>query len=194
MKRRRVTNSSSPKPEAQVTVWNPTPRRSREPPSPFYSSQPALQRTNSDVTSRPSQRSVAVVGKSTPFAYATPYSGAFLGGPAFSRYNNGGDTEPDDDDDDDGEASWHGVTDGDGDSASSSSSDAIAGADEPGSFSGDDSTPSSESGQDARSGDEAGFGAQLQHFDEEDDDDDDDEEEEEEEEDIFNSMLHILGK
>jgi hypothetical protein len=62
--------------------------------------------------SRPSQRSVAVAGKSTPFAYATPHSGPFVGGPGFNAYNNGGDTEPDDDDDD-GEQSWRGVTDGD---------------------------------------------------------------------------------
>ncbi|OAL52105.1 hypothetical protein IQ07DRAFT_506430 [Pyrenochaeta sp. DS3sAY3a] len=178
IKRRRVTTSSSPRADAQVT-WNPTPRRSREPPSPFYSSQPAMPRTNSDIASRPSQRSVAVVGKSTPFAYATPYSGAFLGGPAFGGYNNGGDTEPDDDDD--GEVSWHGVTDGDDESASSSSSEAVAGADEPGSFSGDESTFSSENGDD-----EAGFGAQQQHLDEDDEDEDDDEDN------VFDSLLDVL--
>ena len=118
LKRRRVANSSSPRPEtAQVPVWNATPRHSREPPSPFYSSQPALPRSNSDVMSRPSQRSAAVAGKSTPFAYATPHSGPFVGGPGFNAYNNGGDTEPDDDNDE-GEQSWPGVTDGDNDSAS----------------------------------------------------------------------------
>ncbi|CAO2654266.1 Nn.00g109990.m01.CDS01 [Neocucurbitaria sp. VM-36] len=192
LKRRRVTNSSSPRPdenvpaEAQVTIWTATPRRSREPPSPFYSSQPALPRTNSDITSRPSQRSVAIVGKSTPFAYATPHSGPFVGGSGFGGYHHGGDTEPDDDDDDDdGEASWRGVTDGDEDSASSSASDAEAGAEEPGSFSGDDSGFESESGDDdGHSGDEGEFGAQRQHADEDD--------EEEEEDDVFDSLLDVL--
>ena len=143
-KRRRVTDSSSPRQEepapkapqgeAQVTTWNPTPRRSREPPSPHFS-HPALPRSSSDITSRPSQRSVA---RSNPgaFAYATPASGPFVGGPVFAGYYQGGDTEPDsddgknddknddaddDDDDDDGEQSWHGVTDGDEVSVSSSS-------------------------------------------------------------------------
>jgi hypothetical protein len=130
LKRRRTANPSymeqedDAATEAQITAWGPTPRRSREPPSPFYSSQSALPRTNSDVASRPSQRSVAVVGKSTPFAYATPHSGPFLGGAGFGAFNNGGDTEPDDDndadDDDDGEQSWRGVTDGDEDEGSSS--------------------------------------------------------------------------
>ncbi|KAG9388745.1 hypothetical protein A1F94_001638 [Pyrenophora tritici-repentis] len=149
-KRRRVASSSSPQlnqdavVDPQVPIWNATPRRSREPPSPFFSSQPPLQRSTSEVTSRPSQRSVAVAGKSTPFAYATPHSGPVLGGPAFDAYNNGGDTEPDDDDNDaydgdDGEQSWHGVTDGDNDSVSDSARDAGAGAQEAGSFSGDDS-------------------------------------------------------
>ncbi|KAJ4375133.1 hypothetical protein N0V83_002217 [Neocucurbitaria cava] len=197
LKRRRVTNSSSPRPEesvsaeAQVTIWAATPRRSREPPSPFCSSQPALPRTNSDVTSRPSQRSVAVVGKSTPFAYATPHSGPFVGGAGFGGYHHGGDTEPDDNDydDDDGEASWRGVTDGDEDSASSSESDAAeAGAEEPGSFSGDDSGFESESADDdGNSGDEGDFGAQRQHVDDDDDDDDDDDED-----DVFDSLLDVL--
>lgn len=149
LKRRRVTSSSSPRPEEeemlteeQITIWNATPRRSREPPSPFFSSQP-LRRSNSDMASRPSQRSVAVVGKSTPFAYATPYSGPFVGGPAFGEgdYGHGGDTEPDDDDmynDDDGEQSWHGVATGDDDSGSSVSG-SEASAQEHASFSGDDS-------------------------------------------------------
>jgi hypothetical protein len=159
LKRRRTANPSSlhqeenVPTEAQITVWNPTPRRSREPPSPFYSSQPALPRTNSDVASRPSQRSVAVASKSTPFAYATPHSGPFIAGAGFSAYNNGGDTEPDDDndadDDDDGEQSWRGVTDGDEDDGSSSSASGpdpenihLYGA----SFSGDDSGFGTESG------------------------------------------------
>ncbi|KAH5560600.1 hypothetical protein HBI25_108520 [Parastagonospora nodorum] len=155
LKRRRTANPSyqdgNDLGEAQITMWNPTPRRSREPPSPFYSSQPALARTSSDVTSRPSQRSVAIVGKSTPFAYATPHSGPFIGGAGFGGYNNGGDTEPDNDDDayegDDGEQSWRGVTDGDDDDSSSSESslDAEAEAQIGASFSGDDSGFGSES-------------------------------------------------
>jgi hypothetical protein len=148
LKRRRTANPSSlyhedhiPT-EAQITAWNPTPRRSREPPSPFYSSHPPLPRTSSDMTSRPSQRSLAIT---TPFAYATPHSGPFVGGQGFGGYTNGGDTEPDDDndadDDDDGEQSWRGVTDGDDDVASVSVED-IEGA----SFSGDDSGFGTESG------------------------------------------------
>lgn len=197
LKRRRVTTSSSPRPEenapaqARATIWNPTPRRSREPPSPFYSSQPALPRTNSDLTSRPSQRSVAVAGKSTPFAYATPHSGPFIGGPGFGGYSRGGDTEPDDDDDDDddaddGEKSWRGVTDGDDDNISSSASDAEAGAELPGSFSGDDSGFGSESGEDDDGGrpeEGDGFGAQQQH---------DHDDEDEDEDDVFDSLLDVL--
>ncbi|KAH8727960.1 hypothetical protein GQ44DRAFT_703248 [Phaeosphaeriaceae sp. PMI808] len=131
LKRRRTANYPSLHEEAapaitRINVCNPTPRRSREPPSPFFSSQPVLPRSNSDVTSRPSQRSIAVLGKSTPFAYATPHSGPFVGGPAFGDYNNGGDTEPDDDNDayeaSDGEQSWRGVTDGEDDGAADSDS------------------------------------------------------------------------
>ncbi|KAF2853905.1 hypothetical protein T440DRAFT_505605 [Plenodomus tracheiphilus IPT5] len=195
MKRRRVATSSSPRgeenapAETEVTVWNPTPRRSREPPSPFYSSQIVLPRSVSDVTSRPSQRSVAVTGKSTPFAYATPHSGPFVGGPGFGGYDKGGDTEPDDDDNDaahdgdDGEQSWRGVTDGDEDSVLGSSSDAIAGAEEPGSFSADDSGFGSESGDDNDSDDDA-FGAQIQQAIDEDSTDNDD--------DVLDSLLDIL--
>ncbi|KAF1916174.1 hypothetical protein BDU57DRAFT_220284 [Ampelomyces quisqualis] len=124
LKRRRTANPSSlhqedsAYAEAQSNMWNPTPRRSREPPSPFYSSQPALPRTT--------------------------HSGPFLAGAGFGGYNNGGDTEPDDDDvnDDDGEQSWCGVTDGDDEAASSSSSssqDAEEGLQYGASFSGDDS-------------------------------------------------------
>jgi hypothetical protein len=190
-KRRRVTNSSSPTPEqevaaeAQVPIWNATPatsRRSREPPSPFYSSQPALPRSNSDVTSRPSQRSVAVLGRSTPFAYATPHSGPFVGGPAFGAYDNGGDTEPDDDndayDDDDGEQSWRGVTDGDNDSAS----DAGAGAQEGVSFSGDDSGFGIDSGDESDAQSEEEYHAQRPL----------EEDDEEDEEDVFDSLLSII--
>lgn len=183
MKRRRVANSSSPRgegnepAEAQVTIWNPTPRRSREPPSPFYSSQIALPRSVSDVASRPSQRSVAMTGKSTPFAYATPHSGPFVGGPGFDGFDRGGDTEPDDDD---GEQSWRGVTDGDEEDGVSNSSDIHGGAEEPGSFSADDSGFGSESGDDDDSDDDA-FGAQLQQAIDEDSEDD-----------VLDSLLDVL--
>lgn len=200
LKRRRVTKSSSQQSEepvsveGQVMLWNPTPisRRSREPPSPFYSSLPALARSNSDVTSRPSQRSVPVAGKSTPFAYATPHSGPFVGGPVFGGYDNGGDTEPDDEvdanDEDDGEQSWRGVTDGDDDSASSSASEAVAGAEA--SFSGDDSGFESESADnEERSDDDTGFGAQQHQMHE---DEDEEEDGDEDEEDVFDSLLDVL--
>jgi len=191
LKRRRVENSSSPQPDqdaaakVQIPIWNATPRRSREPPSPFFSSQPALQRSTSDVTSRPSQRSVAVTGKSTPFAYATPHSGPFLGGPAFDACNNGGDTEPDDEnndgyDGDDGEQSWHGVTDGDDDSVSDSALGAGVGAQEAASFSGEDSGFGSDA-SDAQSDDEAEAHAQRQQ-----------DEEDEDEEDVFDSLLSVI--
>ncbi|KAF2244574.1 hypothetical protein BU26DRAFT_522385 [Trematosphaeria pertusa] len=197
VKRRRVTSSSSPRLDAetganaQVAVWTNTPRRSREPPSPFFSSAPGLPRSNSDATSRPSQRSVAVVGKSTPFAYATPHSGPFLGerqdisGPAFDR----GDTEADEDvyQEDDGEQSWRGVTTGDDDSASGS--DAEGGAEEPASFSGDDSgfgTDGEEDGDDSDDDaeEEDGFGAQRPQ--------EADDYDEEEEGDVFDTLLGVL--
>lgn len=156
-------DTASREQEGQLIVWNnPTPQ-SREPPSPFYSSQPGqpgLARTNSDATSR-SQRSAAV-GSKPNFAYATPYSGPITGAGGFGPYDNGGDTEPDDifadDDDDDGEQSWGGVEDKDeeigsgSDSGSDSSSDAEGGAnmdmDVQGSFSGDDSGLGSEEDDD----------------------------------------------
>ncbi|KAF2640377.1 hypothetical protein P280DRAFT_34377 [Massarina eburnea CBS 473.64] len=127
LKRRRVTASSSASPphpreepsdhEAQTTIWANTPRRSRsreasrEAQSPFFSTEQQFQflplpRSGSDLTSRPSQRSLAA-------AYATPHSGAF-GEHEFSshEFSGGGDTEPDDDvyQDDDGEPSWRGLT------------------------------------------------------------------------------------
>jgi hypothetical protein len=196
-KRRRTANPSSlyqeenVSAEVQVTLWNPTPRRSREPPSPFYSSQPALPRMNSDVASRPSQRSIAVVGKSTPFAYATPHSGPFVGGPGFGAYNNGGDTEPDDDndadDDDDGEQSWRGVTDGDEDDGSSSAASSpvketgmMYGA----SFSGDDSGFGTESGDD--DGDQSEFDVDRNAPRNTTTDDDEDEA------DLFDTLLDVL--
>ncbi|KAL5420502.1 hypothetical protein PMIN04_006439 [Paraphaeosphaeria minitans] len=119
MKRRRVSKSNSPRAaldaaedttEIQVNAWANTPRRSREPFSPFFSSVPApLPRAASDLTSRPSQRSLAGVNKGTPFAYATPHSGPLVGGTVFI---GDGDTEADEDlyqDYDDGEQSWRGV-------------------------------------------------------------------------------------
>jgi hypothetical protein len=197
LKRRRTANPTSlhydenALAEAQVTIWNPTPRRSREPPSPFYSSQPALPRTNSDVTSRPSQRSIAVVGKSTPFAYATPHSGPFIGGAGFGGYNNGGDTEPDDDDGaydgDDGEQSWRGVTDGDEDEDSSSpesSLDPEAEAQLGASFSGEDSGFGSESEDDDGEQSEFDVDRNPRHNTTTDDD--------EEDGDVFDTLLDVL--
>ncbi|KAH7091243.1 hypothetical protein FB567DRAFT_269616 [Paraphoma chrysanthemicola] len=196
LKRRRTANSTSlhqdedATSEAQVAIWNPTPRRSREPPSPFYSSQPALPRTNSDVTSRPSQRSALMVGKSTPFAYATPHSGPFVGGAGFGGFNNGGDTEPDDDndadedDDDDGEQSWPGVTDGDDDASSSASSenDAAGDAQHGASFSGDDSGFGTESGDDDGEQSEFDIDRNPRHNTTDDDEDGD----------VFDTLLDVL--
>ncbi|KAF2005916.1 hypothetical protein P154DRAFT_518161 [Amniculicola lignicola CBS 123094] len=178
-KRRRVANSSSPKPQveppqdAQVTIWNNTPRRSREPPSPFFSSQPQLARTSSDVTNR-SERSAAIIGKGTPFAYATPHSGPMNGRErAFSGSGNEpGDTEVDDDGEfeDDGEKSWRGVNDTNGED-----SDAQVDAEE-------------DEQESTSSADDSGFGSE-----DEDDDDDlgpafDDEDGDE----IFDTLLGVL--
>jgi hypothetical protein len=197
LKRRRVTNSSSPQldaqaPVEQVAIWTTTPRRSREPPSPFFSSEPQipqLPRTSSDLASRPSQRSVAVVGKGTPFAYATPHSGLFIGGNGFG----GGDTEADDDayQDDDGEQSWHGVVTGD--DSGESSSDAEAGAqDEPVSFSGDEDIFATEADDDEDSGEEGDFfGAQRRKTYQGDGVDDSDEEGDSGSE-IFDALLNVL--
>ncbi|KAH7410208.1 hypothetical protein DE146DRAFT_604254 [Phaeosphaeria sp. MPI-PUGE-AT-0046c] len=196
LKRRRTANPSSlhqehsDLAEAQLTTWNPTPRRSREPPSPFFTSQPPLPRTNSDV---------ALVGRSTPFAYATPHSGPFL---VATTYNNGGDTEPDDDEDnqdgdendsEDGEQSWRGVTDGEDEAAAASSSsssgsdpeDVMHGA----SFSGDDSGFGSESGdendEDEDEQSEFDVDRNRPHNTTTDDDD-------EEEGDVFDTLLDVL--
>jgi hypothetical protein len=188
LKRRRTANSPLPqhiKPppaQAQVTIWNPTPRRSREPPSPFFPLVPAIARSSSDVTSRPSQRSITAVGKITPFGYATPHSGNFTGGPGFGGYNNGGDTEPDDDDD--GEQSWRGVTEGDDNDDGSSAS------------SGPDPEDGTQHGANF-SGEDSGFGTES------DDDEDDDAEQSEisdsthrnptnNEDDVFDSLLDVL--
>lgn len=205
LKRRRVTGSSSPQEEhaapemGPVTIWNPTPRRSREPPSPHFT-HPALPRSSSDVTSRPSQRSVTRTSNPAAFAYATPASGPFIGGPAFGGYNQGGDTEPDDDDqqnedaedaddDDDGEQSWHGVTDGDEVSVSSSDSEAEAGAQEMVSFSGDDSGFGSENDASQSEGDRTP--TQRRRLDEDEDEDDDDSMGGDDDE-IFDSLLEVL--
>ncbi|KAF2030821.1 hypothetical protein EK21DRAFT_64487 [Setomelanomma holmii] len=197
LKRRRTANPTTleqdedASSEAQVAIWNPTPRRSREPPSPFFSSQLALPRSISDVTSRPSQRSVAVIGKSTPFAYATPHSGPFIGGPGFGGYNNGGDTEPDDDndadeDDNDGEQSWRGVTDGDEDASSPASSDddVEGGAQYGASFSGDDSGFGTESEDDDGEQSEFDVDRNPRHNTTTDDD--------EEDGDVFDTLLDVL--
>ncbi|KAF2477835.1 uncharacterized protein BDR25DRAFT_299608 [Lindgomyces ingoldianus] len=197
-KRRRVARSPSPQAavnvpskasDVQDPVWNPTPRRSREPPSPFYSSHPELPRTNSDVTSR-SQRSLAVVGKNTPFAYATPHSGPIVGaGSGFGEFaDQAGDTEVDDNDaeyEDDGQ-SWAGVEDKDDDEDGSSDSDAEGGAEmeDQASFSGEDGGFGSddEDNDDGEDGDDDfGFGAQQQ---EEDEDEDGNE--------VFDSLLRVL--
>jgi hypothetical protein len=164
-KRRRLTHSPSPRPgdphhHGQATMWTTnTPRRSREPPSPYFSSHPELPRSNSDATSR-SQRSANVVGKNTPFAYATPHSGPMIGGhKGFSQFGEGGDTEVDEAED---TGSWHGVG-GDDDhgheagsgSDGGESDDAVGGAqiEDPSISSGDDS----------------GFGTEEYDFDEDDD-------------------------
>jgi hypothetical protein len=141
-KRLRLARSPSPLPtqrsqhssHAIRAGWANTPRRSKEPPSPFFSSPgpQRLPRSNSDATSR-SQRSVAagqrtVSGGSagaksgngnTPFAYATPHSGMVAGGgfdgyPGYGFGEEGGDTEVDSASDNDGDpdadanGSWHG--------------------------------------------------------------------------------------
>jgi hypothetical protein len=212
-KRRRVTGSSSPHevvpaPEmGPVTIWNPTPRRSREPSSPHVT-HAALPRSSSDVTSRPSQRSVTRASNAAAFAYATPASGPFLGGPAFGGYNQGGDTEPDDDsddnnengddadDDDDGEQSWHGVTDGDEVSVSSSDPDVDAGAQEMVSFSGDDSGFESENDALQSEGDRTPTA--RRRLDEDEDQSEDEEMDANNDDDdgveIFDHMLEILER
>ncbi|EON63834.1 hypothetical protein W97_03062 [Coniosporium apollinis CBS 100218] len=70
-----------------------TPRRSKEPPSPFCSSHPDV-RVPSDGGSR-SQVTAPPKSGGTPFAYATPHSGPV----APMHYVDGGDTEPDSDND-----------------------------------------------------------------------------------------------
>lgn len=202
-KRRRVQGSSSPQPEdaalseAHDDVCNPTPRRSREPPSPFFTTYPELRRAASDLTSRPSQRSIAVASKSAPFAYATPHSGPMLGG-HFPGFNGGGDPEPDDDDElyeNASEASWRGVTDGDGASSTSASSDADAGAEDPGSFSGDDSGFGSDTGDDDNLSDtdDRSHNAQRPRYDEDEESSDDERNaQDEDEDDVFDSLLDVL--
>lgn len=192
-KRRRVAPSGSPRSDAQpeegeqqgqIVIWSNNTRGSREPPSPFFSSQPGLARTNSDIRS---QRSTAIVGKSTPFAYATPYSGPLGGGGDFGRFADvAGDTEPDDADyeDDDGEKSWHGVDDEAHGSGRSSDVEGGVEEEDPGNFSGDDSDFDSEH-EENESGEEGDddyhFGAQRSNEEEEDDDDD-----------VFDTLLGVL--
>lgn len=195
-KRRRVSTAHSSRPsppvdtettDVQITPWNNTPRRSHEPFSPFFSSAAVtLPRTSSDLTSRPSQRSVAAASKGTPFAYATPHSVPLISGPAF--VGGDGDTEADedlyhgddDDDDDDGEHSWPGVAAGDDDSDFEVDID-MGAEDELTSFSVDDSGFGSEdlssgSDDDGDSDDaaEVGFGAQRTDVEDAEDDEDDD--------------------
>ncbi|KAJ4347349.1 uncharacterized protein N0V89_011290 [Didymosphaeria variabile] len=197
MKRRRVS-SSSPQPaidanadatEVHVTAWTNTPRRSREPFSPFFSSVAApLPRTASDLTSRPSQRSLAAVSKGTPFAYATPHSGPLISGPG-SGFRGDGDTEADEDlyqdEGDDGEQSWRGVMTGEEDN--DLGEDVEMGAEEDASFSEEDSGFDSD-GVDGDSEDEVlgdeGFGAQRMGA--------EDAEEEEEDDDPLDALLGIL--
>ncbi|KAF2197463.1 hypothetical protein GQ43DRAFT_203522 [Delitschia confertaspora ATCC 74209] len=211
LKRRRLSHSPSPhlnheQRHAQISAWtNNTPRRSREPPSPFFSSHPELPRSNSDVMSR-SQRSVNVVGKGTPFAYATPHSGPYMGAVGFGDFGEEGDTEVDDIDDG---GSWHGVggdddddddddddndlsgtngsdfSDDNDDAGEGGFSDAIVGVemaemDEEGNFSGEDSGFGSEDDYDDAGGDDTGFGfedqqAQFLYVEEGDDEGSDDE-------------------
>ncbi|KAF2115224.1 hypothetical protein BDV96DRAFT_631894 [Lophiotrema nucula] len=192
LKRRRTANSPSLQAREQepaALIWNHTPRMSREPPSPFPSSHPPLPRSNSDVASRPSQRSIAIVGKATPFAYATPHSGPYLGGGGFG--DEAGDTEPGEylGDDHEDEQSWRGVDEEGNESGSSTSeSDVEAGAEDPGSFSGDESGFESEDADDDDGDDDAfdgvgdhGFGAQQRTDDED-----------EEGEDVFDTLLGVL--
>ncbi|KAF2268594.1 hypothetical protein CC78DRAFT_530035 [Lojkania enalia] len=184
-KRRRVGNSSPNEDEQQdwANTWKNAPYPSREPPSPFYSSHPELLRTNSDLASRPSQRSIAVVGKATPFAYATPHSGPVTG--IFK--DQAGDTEPDDnyeDDNDDDEQSWRGV---DEEGESGDDSDAQGGAEmDIGSSSDDSGFGSEREGDDDDEGYQGNndylFGAQRQR---QDDDDN-------EEGDVFDTLLGVL--
>ncbi|KAF2746920.1 hypothetical protein M011DRAFT_381132, partial [Sporormia fimetaria CBS 119925] len=119
-KRRKVRNSSSTSrshdPDGQqIIIYNGNAhndnRRANDLPSPFYSSHPDHHARSTSDPAR-SERSVGLAaGKTTPFAYATPYSGPIAGGFDFG----GGDTEPDDDasyqDRGDDEASWRGVDD-----------------------------------------------------------------------------------
>ncbi|CAI6335111.1 unnamed protein product [Periconia digitata] len=210
LKRRRVGNSSSPQPqsdtrEAQPTIWANTPRRSREPPSPFYSSEPhiRLPRTSSDF-SRPSQRSAAPGSRLTPSAYATPHSGAFINALEFGGAGKG-DTEADDDiyqvDDDDGEQSWRGVTTGEDDSDSAGDTEAgaefqmnsLSDVEGESIFDSDGQDDNDSVNDDA---DEGVFGAQNPHQLErgaaEEQDDDEDDDEDEDADDVYDTLLGVL--
>ena len=119
-KRRRLTHSDSHSPPAADTLpdpvatavplpsgWAHTPRRSKEPPSPFFSEH----RPASDAASRcagfGSENRTgngggrAQGGGGTPFAYATPHSGT-VAGAGFTGGGGEGDTEVE-------SGSWHGV-------------------------------------------------------------------------------------
>lgn len=100
-KRRRLTHSHSPPatdtlPDPVATAvplpsgWAHTPRRSKEPPSPFFSE---------NRTGNGGGR--AQGGGGTPFAYATPHSGT-VAGAGFTGGGGEGDTEVE-------SGSWHGV-------------------------------------------------------------------------------------
>ncbi|KAF2656035.1 hypothetical protein K491DRAFT_657313 [Lophiostoma macrostomum CBS 122681] len=139
-KRRRVNRSSSPGAdlenevfvrERQETGWSAFTGLKVETPSPLFANHPGLARSNSDAAR--SERSAAIVGKATPTAYATPYSGPLVGPVrgrgGFGSYDDAaGDTEPDDDYEyDDDEQSWHGYPD-DEDEQGAELSDAEGGA------------------------------------------------------------------
>ncbi|KAF2495609.1 hypothetical protein BU16DRAFT_461953 [Lophium mytilinum] len=159
-----------------------TPRRSKEPPSPFFSSPHRLPRSNSnsDATSR-SQRSAlagaelryvqgqgqGVKGGGTPFAYATPHSGTVVGRGGFEGGGDGGDTEVDSVDggggnDDEGGSwspnTWRPPQRAEGGEMESGDEDGLAGFSE------------------GSSGSDSGF-AEEDEYEEEDDDDEEDEDE-----------------
>lgn len=185
-KRRRVTHASSSPLQLQETtvpIWSKTPRQSREPLSPSAPSYPELPRTNSDVASK---------GKSTPFAYATPHSG-----PVTRRREPedfiGGDTEPDSDDDNaklsghgnDDEQSWRGVDDRTEASGNSNVDEDAAGAEDPSSFSGEDSGFGSEDNSE-----DEGSGSEFFDYGGHDHDQNDDEDGE----DVFDTLLGVLHR
>jgi hypothetical protein len=186
-KRRRVNRSSSPGVdlengvfvrERQVTGWSAFAGVKVEPSSPLISSQPGLARSNSDAAR--SERSAAIVGKATPTAYATPYSGP-LPGPGrgcggFGSYHDAaGDTEPDDDHEYDDEQSWRGYPD-DEDEQGAELSDAEGGVEmeDLGDFLASENSFDNEDGQDGaqRTDNDFDFDGDFQSDDEDEEDDD----------------------